>query len=378
MQATVNGTTATLDHLFAPGMYRAQVYSTPQHVTVAGSVATSTPKTTKMMKSIKEIRLMAATAAALLLLAGCEKESNNVVENSPVAARIHTVIDPMTSGPGSSGGSGTDGTPTTRAAGTAWTKNDAIGIYTPMNAEAMRLLDNAHYLTPGGDGEFEAADGSVFYFTDNAEVEFTAYYPWTAPEKLENGIIHKIDLIDATNQTPEKQPEIDFLFATATGSATNADVKLQFRHCMSRVVLRFLPGEGIAALDDIKYELWGMGLKGTFNTLTGEAKSAGIDSSTFALFLTVPGSSAAELSSPLILFPQQGNNMRTLGLTMCGTTYTATFQLPQNPQNNNVRELLAGHSYTYNVRINNTTMTISQATINPWGDGGSQNIDSTN
>lgn len=62
---------------------------------------------------------------------------------------------------------------------------------------------------------------------------------------------------------------------------------------------------------------------------------------------------------------------------MRGTTYSATFQLPQNPQNNNVRELLAGHSYTYNVKINNTTMTISQATINPWEDGGSQNIDST-
>lgn len=38
--ATVNGTTATLDHLFPPGMYRAQVYNTPQHITVAGSVAT--------------------------------------------------------------------------------------------------------------------------------------------------------------------------------------------------------------------------------------------------------------------------------------------------------------------------------------------------
>lgn len=330
-----------------------------------------------MMKSIKEIRLMAATAAALLLLAGCEKESNNTVENGPVAARIHTVIDPMTSGPGSSGGSGTDGTPATRAAGTAWTKNDAIGI-TATHTDGTKLLDNAHYLTPGGDGEFEAEDGEVFYFTDNSEVDFTAYYPWTAPEKLENGIIHTIVLTDAANQTPEKQPEIDFLFATATGSATNADVKLQFRHCMSRVVLRFLPGEGIAALDDIEYTLREMELGGTFNTQTGEAKSAGMVLSISPLTLTVPGSNAAELSSPLILFPQQGNELRTLSLTMRGTTYSAAFQLPQNPQNNNVRELVAGHSYTYNVKINNTTMTISPATISDWGDGGSQNIDSTN
>lgn len=327
------------------------------------------------MKSIKEISLIAATAAALLLLAGCEKESNNTVENGPVAARIHTVIDPMTSGPGSSGGSGTDGTPNTRAAGTAWAKNDAIGITATHTADNMKLLNNAHYLTPNGDDKFEAEDGSVFYFTDNAEVDFTAYYPWTATEKLESGII-QIDLTNATYQTPEKQPEIDFLFATATGSAANPDVKLQFRHCMSRVVLRFLPGDGIVTLDDIKYELWEMGLKGTFNTLTGEAKSERLLSN--ILTLTVPGSNAAELSSPLILFPQQGDDQRVLGLTMRGTTYTATFQLPQNPQNNNVRELLAGHSYTYNVKINNTTMTISPATINPWEDGGSENIDSTN
>lgn len=121
-----------------------------------------------------------------------------------------------------------------------------------------------------------------------------------------------------------------------------------------------------------------MELGGTFNTQTGEAKSEGKVSGLVALTLTVPGNGAAELSSPLILFPQQGNELRSLTLTMRGTTYTATFQLPQNPQNNNVRELLAGHSYTYNVKINNTTMTISQATISDWGDGGSQDITSTN
>lgn len=225
------------------------------------------------MKSIKEIRLIAATAAALLLLAGCEKESNNTVENGPVAARIHTVIDAMTSGPGSSGGSGTDGTPNTRAAGTAWAKNDAIGI-TATHTDGTKLLDNACYLTPNGDGKFEAEDGSVFYFTDNAEVDFTAYYPWTATDELENGIIHDV-FTGATNQTPENQPKIDFLFATATGSATNPDVKLQFRHCMSRIVLRFLPGEGIAELGDIEYTLFGMILDGTFNTLTGEVKAKG-------------------------------------------------------------------------------------------------------
>ena len=323
-----------------------------------------------MMKSIKATGLIAATAAAVLLLAGCEKESNNIVENGPVAARITSTIAGMTT-PG-----GTNGTPATRASGTAWTKNDEIGI-TALDASDIMLLDNACYVTRGGDGKFEAEDGSVLYFTDNFEVSFTAYYPWTATEKLENGIIQDV-LTEATNQAPENQPKIDFLFATAKGSAANADVKLQFRHCMSRLVLNFKPGEGITELDDIEYTLDGMELGGTFNTQTGEAKSEGKVSGLVALTLTVPGNGAAELSSPLILFPQQGNELRSLTLTMRGTTYTATFQLPQNPQNNNVRELLAGHSYTYNVKINNTTMTISQATISDWGDGGSGDINSTN
>lgn len=320
----------------------------------------------KMIQPANQIRLFAATAAAVLLLAGCEKESNNTVENGPVAARITSTI-----------AGSTDGTPATRASGTAWAANDEIGITAIHNADHSILLINACYVTPNGDGKFEAEDGSQFYFTDNVEVSFTAYYPWTATEDMyENGIITLIT--EESLQTPEKQPEIDFLFATATGSGANADVRLQFRHCMSRVVLRFLPGENIAALDDIEYTLNGMELGGTFNPLTGEAKAITSQTINSLITLTVPGNSAAELSSPLILFPQQGDDVRTLELTMRGTTYTATFQLPQNPQNNNVRELLAGHSFIYNVKINNKTMTISQATINPWEDGGSENIESTN
>lgn len=322
-----------------------------------------------IMTTKKTIVLLGAAA----LLAACDVK--DPIYNPPVAASINSAITPMTSGPGSSGSGGIAGMNTTRASGTAWAANDEIGITAIHNADNMKLLDNACYVTRGGDGKFEAEDGSQFYFTDNAEVGFTAYYPRTASEKLTLTVF-----TDAPMQRPEKQPEIDLLFATATGSAANADVKLQFRHCMSRVVLRFLPGEGIAELDDIEYTLDGMELGGTFNTQTGEAK-VNYEMSVnmvHSITLTVPGNGAAELSSPLILFPQQDDTQKTLTLTMRGTTYTATFQLPQNPQSGNVRELLAGHSYTYNVKINNTTMTISQATINPWEDGGSEDIESTN
>ena len=39
-RAVVSGASNQLDYLFEPGVYRAQVYSTPEHVTVTGTVAT--------------------------------------------------------------------------------------------------------------------------------------------------------------------------------------------------------------------------------------------------------------------------------------------------------------------------------------------------
>ena len=144
---------------------------------------------------------------------------------------------------------------------------------------------------------------------------------------------------------------------------------------MSRLVLRFLPGTGVASLDDITYELRGIRTSGIFNTLTGETI---VNETSGSVGLTVPGSNASELTSPLILFPQQSEDDKTLTLTMRGTTYTATFKFKENPDNGGVRELAAGHSYTYNVKINNTSMTISPATIAGWEEGGNENIESTN
>lgn len=146
---------------------------------------------------------------------------------------------------------------------------------------------------------------------------------------------------------------------------------------MSRIVLKFLPGDGITALDDIEYTLDGILPAGKFVTNLGHAAA---DDATLAapLTMTVPGSAATELSSALIFFPQQSDADKTLALTMRGKTYTATFKFKENPKNRGVRELAAGHSYTYNVKINNTSMTISPATIAAWEEGGSENIESTN
>lgn len=309
------------------------------------------------MKSVTPIRMSATLMAAAFLLAGCDKENENTVDNQPVKARITSVIDGMS----------------TRASGTAWAPGDRIGI-TATKADGTVLLSNAPYVTTDGNGTF-TPEGDEFYYQDGDDVTFTAYYPFAESSYItdDGGMMFQIGGLES--QKPENQPKFDFLFATTTGSSSSPDLQLRFRHCMSRFVLRFLPGTGVASLDDITYELSGIITGGIFNTLTGETI---VNETSVSVGLTVPGSNASELTSPLILFPQQSEDDKTLTLTMRGKTYTATFKFKENPNNGNVRELAAGHTYTYNVKINNTSMTITPATISNWEEGGSENIDSTN
>ena len=194
-------------------------------------------KTKEVMKSVNQIRFVALVAAAAILAGGCEKESDNTVDNAPVAARITSTIDDMA----------------TRAAGTAWAAGDAIGV-----SGRTGTVEYIHvkYVTTAGDSKFtvvnDAGQDNDIYFLNKDDVTFTAYYPYdgengTAPGT--NGILSKT--ITPTEQTADGQAKFDYLFATATGSSATPDVKFQFKHCMSRIILNFQRGNGIASLDDL-------------------------------------------------------------------------------------------------------------------------------
>lgn len=298
--------------------------------------------------------------AATFLLGGCDNLNDNIVDNTPVKLRISSAINKMA----------------TRAAGTAWAPGDRIGV-TAKKADGTVLCTNMPYVTTEGDGVF-TPEGEAFYFQDKDEVTFTAYYPFSGTAGELPGVKGVIDVSTSgyEAQKPENQPQIDFLFANAKGSSAHPDVQLRFRHCMSRIVLNFLPGDGIASLDEISYELLWMNLYGFFNTLSGTAEDdTGLTGS--SIRLTVPYNDNG-MSSALILYPQSNlDREKVLLLTMRGTTYEARFLLPENKENNNVREIVAGHTYIYNVKINNKTMTIDLATVNSWGEGSSEDITST-
>ena len=310
------------------------------------------------MKSLNQIRFVALVAAAATLFGGCEKERDNTVDNTPVAARITSTIDDMA----------------TRAAGTVWAAGDAIGV---SGKSGEKPYVTVKYVTTAGDGKFtvvnDAGQDNDIYFQDKNNVTFTAYYPYdgengTAPGA--NGIISK-SITDA-EQTADGQPQIDYLFATATASSANPDVKFQFKHCMSRIILNFLPGNGIASLSDLTYNIDALALEGTFNTRTGA--TAGTATGNLTLSVSY---NAEAMSSTLIVFPQQASGAN-ISITMNGVDYTGTIDYPENADNGSTRELRAGYSYTYNVKVNNGSLGIELADINEWGDGGSENIDSTN
>ena len=312
------------------------------------------------MKSVNQIRFVALVAAAAILAGGCEKESDNTVDNTPVAARITSTIDDMA----------------TRAANTVWAADDAIGV---SGTSGEKPYVNVKYVTTAGSGAFTVVNNpgedNAIYFQNKDDVTFTAYYPYdgengTAPGT--NGIISKS--ITAAEQTADGQAKFDYLFATATGSSANPDVKFQFKHCMSRIILNFQRGNGIASLGDLMYEINALALNGTFNTKTGETAAENVALET--LTLSVPYNAAA-MSSTLIVFPQQASGAN-ISITMNGVDYTGTIDYPENADNGNTRELRAGYSYTYNVKMNNGSLGIELADINEWGNGGNTDINTTN
>lgn len=305
------------------------------------------------MKSVNQIRFVALMAAAATLFGGCEKESDNTVDNTPVAARITSTIDDMA----------------TRAVNTAWTAGDAIGV---SGKSGEKPYVNVKYVTTAGGGEFtavnDAGKDNNIYFQNKNNVTFTAYYPYDGANGTDpgtNGVIAKT--ITADDQSAEKQPQIDFLFAT--GSSAKPDVKFQFRHCMSRLVLNFLPGDDITSLSDLKYTISGLALEGTFNAGTGETTKTATGNLTLSV-----SNNASAMSSTLIVFPQQASGA-DISITMNGVDYTGTIDFPENVANNNLHELLTGYSYTYNIKVNNTTLTIEKAIINAWTEGSKMDVD---
>lgn len=297
-----------------------------------------------------------ALAALALSLAACTND-NEVMDNSPVAARINAEIS---------------NTVTTRASGTAWEDKDQIGVSTI--AGTGTYYNNICYER---NGSSFTATGENIYFQTPESVTFRAYYPFTGTPGESAGVLTGVST-GSENQTAENRSLIDFLYATGATADTHHPTidftdntkdngrDCSFHHCMSQITLTFEAGSGVSftAVKPVSYKLSGLTLTGSFDTETGVAEA---DENVRAADLTMGLGGA--LTSSVILFPQTITSI-DLTVNFNDNDYNATLTVPDGA-------MKAGNNYTWTVTVRNKDLSVGKAEISDWNpvSGGNVNAD---
>lgn len=274
-------------------------------------------------------------AAAALALAACSND-DKYADNEPVAARITANIGNSIS---------------SRAAGTAWAKDDTIGITTFRGGESKYV--NMKYITKDADGKFT---GTPMYFQDaQAEVTFTAYYPFTGTEGTAPDIVE--NNTRAAQQTPENQPKFDYLWDSRKGKKGQPNINFDFAHKMSKITMTFQDGEGTQVNKIESYSFEGLVLEGTFNPATGEAKAKEMAAETLTLNVNNVISGSARPS--IIVYPQATKGNVVLRIVKDSQTYKCDLAFAGG-------SLKAGTDYQYTIKLNKTGAEVTESKIHEW------------
>ena len=194
---------------------------------------------------------------------------------------------------------------------------------------------------------------------------FHAYYPFVPTPGTAAAPLTGVST-DATNQTAENQPLIDFLYASgATASKDAPTVSFTgdhaFTHRMSQVTLTFIEGDDMDLDGAWGYTLGGLKLQGTFNPQDGTATADDVEAKPLVLSLSeVETANARYTASSLILFPQDAASI-ALTVTLSGQPYTATLTVKDG-------KLQPGNNYTWDVTVSKTGLVVGDAEIEDWND----------
>lgn len=287
-----------------------------------------------------------AFVATLFLLSACNMDKNDgskdLADNTaPVAAQFTAGI-------------------ATRAFDQQWDENDLIGV-TGISGDID--YQNVNYHTIAADGDFSAVTaGEEIYFQVPAPTIFTAYYPFMG----KSGVLPSRFLLSTDDQKDQKS--FDFLYGIGTGSKAEPVVTFQFGHSMTKLILNIKPGANItfAGITDGSATLTGVNHDGGFIPSTGVAATNGVD---VGPWVTSDKATASDVTTPV------GSEVRTYSLilypqTMATLIYSAV--IDGEPYTGIIGTGLtidAGKSYSYNITVNKTGLTISEATITEWTEG---------
>ena len=249
----------------------------------------------------------------------------------------------------------------TRAYDATWEANDEIGIFGFTQGDApAQAYTNVRYVTTGGDGAF-TPDGTTIYLpTDGSSLDFVAYYPHTTD--LENGIY----TVDVENQSD--QSTIDLMAAdTQTADRIKNTVAFNFEHKLSKIVLTFKPGDGMALseLAGMKVQLTNQQTLATFDVTQpdGEVVVGTNTPATLTLNTTDDG-----MSSEGIVLPSANFDSMTLHLELEDGGSFFNWDL----NNSKADKFEAGKKYVYDITVNKSRLDVT-ATIEDWAPGNGEN-----
>lgn len=282
-------------------------------------------------------------AAIATTLVACD--NNNRPAEEPVAAVINAAITDEAD---------------TRVAGNVWLKGDCIGVTT--TSRGLTQYTNIPYAYDGS--KFQPVS-TVIYFQSPDAVTFRAYYPHSGTAGTDPAVVAVTT--GADNQTADRQPSIDCLFASgATADKYNPTVNFTgqyaFRHCMSQLTLTLAEGDDISFATLEGYTLDNLKLVGTFDTATGTAAPADdAEATPLAIDLSAAAVANGQCVSSLILLPQPAAAGLPITIGVDGQQYKATLRIDGD-------ELLPGSNYTFTVKVKKNAIDVQQSDIRPWNE----------
>lgn len=252
----------------------------------------------------------------------------------------------------------------TRAVNDAWENGDAVGGYADY-ASGSSWFTNAKFVRKDNSSQFVSE--IPYYYQDQETCNVKAYYPYNASVTSSNP---DIAFTCSSTAIPQKQKEVDFMYATANTRWATAP-NLVFQHKMTRVIFNVIAGDGFTGTQNGgkasselitgDFTLWAVG-DGAFNTRSGVV-TPGTSFTTF--HLTGTGNSTAGVAHcitfELILPPQSTNNIEFQLVTDTGISITSVIA---NECSHTRWD--AGYTYTYNVVCNKESFNILSSSIKPW------------
>lgn len=248
----------------------------------------------------------------------------------------------------------------TKATDDAWEEGDQIGIFMKDAAAEWSAAgtQNVAYTTDAA-GALSPAGTVIYYPSEDATVDFMAYYPYTAGL---SGTTYNVNVATQTSQSA-----IDLLYADNAKGVQKADgnVVLNFSHKLAKVVFNIVP-DGVTItesdLGSLTVALQNVNTTAAFDLATGTLGSAAGQANVNMLV-----DATAKMAEAIIL---PGDGPIEVAFTFNGETKTGTMDTPS---------FAAGSKYTYNVSLSmgdaENAVHFGNATITDWTDVPGNEID---